>query len=294
MGNRPLGPFGIDPLHFSLTLFVFLLLFLMYLLLPRGFRVHYFHSYPKRYAWSARPRRIKHHKTKQHVYGAENSSSTKKRGDISSIQLSVDSNRHPSRTHHTDDENEVECMKHNVDESQQSDDNRDLSNTMKQLRDTGILIVAHGSRGKPKPVRLQITDNSITWRTETKKKTSTSYTTEVTKLGKIHSVSLQNILYVDIGKQTTALRRVENAAVSESLCFSLLTKEGSLDLEANSVSDRDTLVRCFSLVLDKVHKQNWRDLYRSGLSPSGEHIHSSFDEYADDLAVITSDTTAQN
>jgi hypothetical protein len=185
-------------------------------------------------------------------------------------------------------------MKQHMNESHQGSDNRDLSTTMQQLRKTGVSIVAHGSRGKPKPVRLQITDNSITWRTETKKKTATSYTTEVTKLGKIHSVSLQNILYVDIGKQTTALRRVENAAVSESLCFSLLTKEGSLDLEANSVSDRDTLVRCFSLVLDKVHKQNWRDLYRSGLSPSGEHIHSSFDEYADDLAVITSDTTTQN
>ena len=32
---------------------------------------------------------------------------------------------------------------------------------------------------------------------------------------------------VDVGKQTTALRRVENAAVSEQLCFSLLTKEQS-------------------------------------------------------------------
>jgi len=292
MGNRPLGPFGIDPLHFSLTLFVFLLLFLIYLLLPRGFRVHYFHSYPKRYSWSARPRRIKNHKTTQLVCEKENVFFSQKNKALSAIHLSVDPNRHPSRIEHTDDGNDVECMKQNVDESQQSDDNRDLSNTMQQLRNTGVLIVAHGSRGKPKAVRLQLTDNSITWRTETKKKTAIGYTNEATKLGKIHSVSLQNILYVDIGKQTTALRRVENAAVSESLCFSLLTKEGSLDLEANSLSDRDALVRCFSLVLDEVHKQNWRDLYRSGSSPSGEHIQSSFDEYEDDVVPVTSDITA--
>ena len=81
-------------------------------------------------------------------------------------------------------------------------------------------------------------------------------------------------MYVDIGKQTTALRRVENAAVSESLCFSLLTKEGSLDLEANSPRERDALVQCFSLVLDEVHAQNWRDIYRG---PSSD-MPSSFDE----------------
>lgn len=81
-------------------------------------------------------------------------------------------------------------------------------------------------------------------------------------------------MYVDVGKQTTALRRVENAAVSETLCFSLLTKEGSLDLEANSQRERDALVSCFSLVLDEVHAQNWRDIYRG---PSSD-MPSSFDE----------------
>ena len=82
-------------------------------------------------------------------------------------------------------------------------------------------------------------------------------------------------MYVDVGKQTTALRRVENASVPESLCFSLLTKEGSLDLEANSPRERDALISCFSLVLDEVHAQNWRDIYR-GLS---NDMPSSFDEY---------------
>lgn len=139
---------------------------------------------------------------------------------------------------------------------------------MQQLREPGVLIVAHGSRGKPKTVRLQLTESAVTWRTETRKKSSGE-----PKVGKLHQVPLAHIMYVDVGKQTTALRRVENSAVPETLCFSLLTKEGSLDLEANSPRERDALVSCFSLVLDEVHAQNWRDIYRGS-----QEIPSSFDE----------------
>ena len=57
--ERPKGPLGIDPLHFSAALFALLLLFVLYLLLPKGFRVYYFRAYPKRYAWSARSRHVR-------------------------------------------------------------------------------------------------------------------------------------------------------------------------------------------------------------------------------------------
>jgi len=153
----------------------------------------------------------------------------------------------------------------------QQNDEIVISAAMQQLRDPGVLIVAHGSRGKPKTVRLQLTESAITWRTETRKKGSKD---PKPKMGKLHQVPLSHIMYVDVGKQTTALRRVENASVSENLCFSLLTKEGSLDLEANSPRERDALVSCFSLVLDEVHAQNWRDIYRG---PSSD-MPSSFDE----------------
>ena len=152
----------------------------------------------------------------------------------------------------------------------QQNDEIVISAAMQQLRDPGVLIVAHGSRGKPKTVRLQLTEQAITWRTETRKKSKDNKP----KMGKLHQVPLSHIMYVDVGKQTTALRRVENASVSEALCFSLLTKEGSLDLEANSPRERDALVSCFSLVLDEVHAQNWRDIYRG---PSSD-MPSSFDE----------------
>lgn len=169
------------------------------------------------------------------------------------------------------DEEQVEFSGQQQILDMQQNDEIVISAAMQQLRDPGVLIVAHGSRGKPKTVRLQLTESAITWRTETRKKGSKD---PKPKIGKLHQVPLSHIMYVDVGKQTTALRRVENASVSENLCFSLLTKEGSLDLEANSPRERDALVSCFSLVLDEVHAQNWRDIYRG---PSSD-MPSSFDE----------------
>ena len=154
------------------------------------------------------------------------------------------------------------------------------SDYMNTLRNKGVHIVAHGSRGKPKQVRLKLTNDAITWRTETRRKNSSGQSKEI-KYGKLHSVALANIMYVDVGKQTTALRRQENAQVPEELCFSLLTKEGSLDLEANSPRERDALVGSFSLVLDNVHAQNWRDIYRS----PNEDMPSSFDEYDEETGI---------
>lgn len=150
-----------------------------------------------------------------------------------------------------------------------------VSATMHRLRDPGVQLVAHGSKGKPKSVRLRLTVDSIAWRTELSKKGGDL------KLGKLHRVPLAHILYVDVGKQTTALRRVENASVPDGTCFSLLTRDGSLDLEATSgARERDALVSCFSLVLDEVHAKDWRGGGDAALhrAPSPSEMVSSFDE----------------
>jgi len=282
MGDRPLAPLGIDPLHFSVTLFVLLILFVIYLLLPRGIRVHYFHAYPKRYVWSARSRKRRNQTpindgTSNRLYQNRNVQKIGNNQGVTPFNNNSGFGNVPIEE--TGNFPQSPQMRHTPGAQQgmmdtQQNDEVIISHAMQQLRDPGVLIVAHGSRGKPKTVRLQLTESAITWRTESKKKTATGFAKDL-KMGKLHSVSLQNIMYVDVGKQTTALRRVENAAVSETLCFSLLTKEGSLDLEANSPRERDALVSCFSLVLDEIHAQNWRDIYRG---PSGD-ITSSFDAF---------------
>lgn len=307
--TRPTGPLGIDPLAFSFALFGCLLLFVLYLILPRALRKQYFGAYPRRHAWSARSRvrrgrgygdhslgggsitgassvatgntfgthgHPSSHRQLQGVgLGASHSiagstvggntaysNMTGRRGfDEEQVVFGAGNGGQPGAAGNTNQMLDIQQNEEIV-----------ISAAMQQLRDPGVLIVAHGSRGKPKTVRLQLTESAVTWRTETRKKGSAKDAKP--KMGKLHQVPLSHIMYVDVGKQTTALRRVENASVSDALCFSLLTKEGSLDLEANSPRERDALVSCFSLVLDEVHAQNWRDIYRG---PSSD-MPSSFDE----------------
>lgn len=294
----PKGPLGIDPIQFSMGLFGLLLLFVFYLLMPRALRKQYFGAYPRRHAWSARSRM----RRSRGAYGqsldtgslvgsvatgmtgttfgthtyATNASAHRQPHGVGLGAPSMGS--YTANTQHTGQRYGEEQVVFGGGGGQsqgmmdlQQNEEIVISAAMQQLRDPGVLIVAHGSRGKPKTVRLQLTESAVTWRTETRKKGAKD---AKPKMGKLHQVPLSHIMYVDVGKQTTALRRVENASVSDGLCFSLLTKEGSLDLEANSPRERDALVSCFSLVLDEVHAQNWRDIYRG---PSSD-MPSSFDE----------------
>ncbi|KAG7368131.1 hypothetical protein IV203_030874 [Nitzschia inconspicua] len=298
--TRPKGPLGIDPLTFSVSLFALLLLFVLYLLLPRALRKQYFGAYPRRHAWSARSRvrRSRGYGDGSSIAGTSSvatgatfgthggypPSHRQMHGVGLGASHSVTGSTVGGNTAYSNmtgrrgfDEEQVvfgggPAAGGNQLLDMQQNEEIVISAAMQQLRDPGVLIVAHGSRGKPKTVRLQLTESAVTWRTETRKKGSAKDAKP--KMGKLHQVPLTHIMYVDVGKQTTALRRVENASVSDALCFSLLTKEGSLDLEANSPRERDALVSCFSLVLDEVHAQNWRDIYRG---PSSD-MPSSFDE----------------
>lgn len=325
------GPFGIDPLHYTEFVIVCLALWLLYLVIPRGYRFTFFGSYPKRYAWSSRTKRRRMrraggatglpyyhnqlrsngHNSGASVVSAADSASTMSMNTnhrelsaqgigTSNANISTNNshlhnagalNRNHSHIPESvpEDEEIVDFLSppvrrggNNFNTPMQTihqnspwsshaknefNDEIAISTTMQQLRDTGIQIIAHGSKGKPKSVRLVLSENAIEWRTESSKKKG--------KVGKNHRVPLTHIMYVDVGKQTTALRRVENAAISENLCLSLLTKEGSLDLEASSAMERDALVNCFSMVLDEVHAQNWRDIYRA---PSSD-MPSSFDDF---------------
>ena len=298
MGEK--GPFGVDPIEFSGLLLGCLFLFVFYLLLPRGFRVHHFKAYPRRYAWSARTRSARRRNIPEAMgqagsvvspngvggqhrplpvtgYPASGGGQMRPQGKSMFAGKMVTDQPETITFESAGSVSNNNTFGGNNSENQairtmysEPNDEIVISAAMQQLREHGVLIVAHGSRGRPKTVRLQLTENAITWRTETRKKPAPP------KLGKLHQVPLAHIMYVDVGKQTTALRRVENAGVSESLCFSLLTKEGSLDLEANSPRERDALVGCFSLVLDEVHSaQNWRDIYRG---PSSD-MPSSFDDF---------------
>jgi hypothetical protein len=155
-----------------------------------------------------------------------------------------------------------------------------LNETMERLRTRGIRLIAHGVQCDPKRVWIRLDEEitSVTWQTEYPRRivNQNGEASIVLMRGALHNIALPNVLYVDIGKKTNALMRRENRSIPDSVCFSLLTQNGSLDLQTNSKLERDALVSCFSLVLDQVHTEDWRSLYEESPAPS-QTLSSNYD-----------------
>jgi hypothetical protein len=152
--------------------------------------------------------------------------------------------------------------------------------TMDRLKGRGIRLIAHGVQCEPKRVWIRLEDEttSVCWQTEFPRRVPNvnGDVSIVLMRGSLHKIALPNVLYIDVGKKTTALKKPQNRNVLDSLCFSLLTQNGSLDLQANSLLERDALVACFSMVLDQIHTQDWRKLYEESPPPSqATSSHSS-------------------
>jgi hypothetical protein len=113
--------------------------------------------------------------------------------------------------------------------------------------------------------------HSLSWQTEFPRQiTDASGRSSIVLFrGTTHKIDLATVLYVDVGKKTSALLKTNNtntdaeaSSVPATTCFSLLTGNGSLDLQTNSRLERDALVACLSMVLDQVHQTHeWRRLY---------------------------------
>jgi len=173
--------------------------------------------------------------------------------------------------------------------------NKIIAETMARLQGRGIRLVAHGVHCDPKRVwiRLQDTNNassspnrsgtpsssnipSVTWQTEFPRRVpdQNGNVSIVLMRGSLHSIGLQNILYIDVGKKTHALQLTKG--VPDSVCLSLLTQNGSLDLQANSKLERDSLVSCFSMILDDIHEEDWRAIYEASPEPSLANSSTAF------------------
>jgi hypothetical protein len=147
-----------------------------------------------------------------------------------------------------------------------------VQETMGRLLGRGIRLIAHGVQCEPKRVwiRLDGETTSVTWQTEFPRRVPTlnGDVSIVLMRGSLHKIALPNVLYIDVGKKTTALKKVQNKNILDAHCLSLLTQNGSLDLQTNSLLERDSIVACFSLVLDQIHTQDWRKLYEESPSTS--------------------------
>jgi len=158
-----------------------------------------------------------------------------------------------------------------------------LQETMHRLLHRGIRLTAHGVQCEPKRVWIRLhmpTDNDNQDQQECKLSWQTEFPRQITDAaggvsivlfrGAMHPVDLKTVLYVDVGKKTSALLKDANGTVPAQSCFSLLTASGSLDLQTNSRLERDALVACLSVVLDFVHQTSaWRRLYEESTIVGG-------------------------
>lgn len=172
--------------------------------------------------------------------------------------------------------------------------------TMKLLNSGGIRMMAHGVHCEPRRVWISIDDQSIIWQSEFQKDVPDMIGKQsvVAVRGSRHRIDWESIEYIDVGKRTDALKQATH--VADHLCFSLLTPEGSLDLQTNSQLERDTLVSCLGIKLDEVHGGDWRQLYTTtnggetlsevpGSSSSGIISHSSFSTINQPYRALTLD-----
>jgi hypothetical protein len=164
-------------------------------------------------------------------------------------------------------------------------DNSILSETMSRLKGRGIRLIAHGVQCEPKKVWVKLDEDtfSLTWQTEFPRRVPNQLgeVSIVLMRGSMHRIALPNVLYIDVGKKTSALSKPENERVPDSFCFSLLTQNGSLDLQTNSTLERDALVSCFSMILDQVHEREWRLMYEEGSSVVASSANQIPSDYVD-------------
>lgn len=138
-----------------------------------------------------------------------------------------------------------------------------LNRMMSRLEGNGLRLQAHGVHCAAKKVWIRYAVDSIHWQTEvTRLVTNTiGEPSKIPTKGASHALPLANVLYIDVGKRTSAL--MASPDLSPNVCLSLLTQQGSLDLECQSRLERDALVSCLSLLMDQVHNSDWRALYET-------------------------------
>jgi hypothetical protein len=264
-----------------------LLMWWLYLLLPRGFRKQFCHGQRRHYA-----RRTDRSMPAGGYWLPANKSmdSTSDHGSHSTIPrfgfspASTTTNTTTARSPHTpprnannnhNNNNNSNARRHRANPPSPEHPallkippNRIIAETMGRLQGRGIRLVAHGVHCDPKRVWIKLEDDtaSVTWQTEFPRRVpnQAGHVSIVLMRGSLHRVALCNVLYIDVGKKTNALQRHNpQIKVPDATCFSLLTQNGSLDLQTNSKLERDALVSCFSMILDDVHEEDWRALYEA-------------------------------
>ncbi len=322
---QELNPFPESVFSYTLFLASAIVVWVLYLLLPRGVRKQYFRANRKRYArrmddampaagyWmpvqsvkaqsttsgydsneqqKQQQRQTqhrftspviaaaaaRHHNQKTHVPASVRTSPG--RNNTTTTPLTPSSPPRNNNNNNNNNHHGAALLKHPPSPEHPAlkkiPPNKIIAETMARLQGRGIRLVAHGVHCDPKRVWIRLQEEpsnnngepSVTWQTEFPRRVpdQNGNVSIVLMRGSLHSIGLKNILYIDVGKKTHALALAQG--VPDTMCLSLLTQNGSLDLQANSKLERDSLVSCFSMILDDIHEEDWRALYEASPEPS--------------------------
>ena len=100
----------------------------------------------------------------------------------------------------------------------------------------GITISLHTLKGV-KQISLTLSGTELKWQ---------SLKVFVRKICKL---DIKDILYIEMGKKTTNFKLPGASSVLEDYCFSLITNQESIDLEASSKVERDALAQGFAILI---------------------------------------------
>lgn len=297
-----LNPFPESVFSYMVFLASLLAVWLFYLLLPRGFRKQYCSANRKRYARRTDARMpaagywmpVQSNSMQQMQH--ETRSTVSMGGVGIPVPVTIDTTRNQPNTHTPLSTGDLTASPPRSGQYGQRSvsnppspehpalktipPNKVIAETMARLQGRGIRLVAHGVHCDPKRVWIRLQDETsnndpsvkeepcVTWQTEFPRRVpnQSGQVSIVLMRGSLHKIVLKNILYIDVGKKTQALQLAKN--IPDATCWSLLTQNGSLDLQANSKLERDALVSCFSMILDDVHEEDWRALYEASPEPS--------------------------
>ena len=315
---------SITPFNYLLFLAISLLLFLGYLILPRGLKAQYFGTGKRRRYRRQRinrrgrlqqlPITTKHPQLHQalpsedlldSIYAYSHSYSPQEQLFTRTTNTTTPISTVSTPRSHVKSEiisSQASALHDDIIWSGVSDSNRDrnehdekqsplsLPEEVKQTlrKPPGIKFIAHGTKCKPRPVWITLNndkqsattptelseyENCLTWRAELKSNKK--------KLGNLRKVTFDEVLGIELGKKSTALRRVQTAnGVNENDCFSLLTKTGTLDLEcvklrsgssgkqSSAEEVRAAFITCLALAMMSSKNLNHNEPTASGGTPS--------------------------
>lgn len=125
-----------------------------------------------------------------------------------------------------------------------SSDSSVLSSEIRHFLLKGDIFLKHGRQGQPHRRYIWCDEkfDEIFWRalsggkSRHKKKNS--------------SILIKNIIRIDIGKKSQVFNRRKANDANESLCFSLVTKRRTLDLEADCQESRNVWINAFTALID--------------------------------------------